>query len=97
MKTFQLKYSSYDFNWGYIEKTGEFAKVSQIKKRKYQTAVYRKAVDYCQENIYIIKGIVWVEQTFWKNCNLVGVGIARNSNQTIQEYLGESIYDYIIK
>jgi len=76
---------------------GEFVRVSQIIKRKHQTATYRKAVDWCQSNIYIIKGIVFVEETFWKNCRLVGTGIARNTNQTIQEYLGESIHNYIIK
>lgn len=97
MKTFQLNYLSYDSNGDCIEKTGEFAKVSQIEKRKHQTAVYRKAVDWCKSNIYIIKGIVFVEETFWKNCRLVGTGIARNTNQTIEQYLGESIYDYIIK
>lgn len=97
METFLKNYTTYDSNGEYVEKTGEFVRVSQIIKRKHQTATYRKAVDWCQSNIYIIKGIVFVEETFWKNCRLAGTGIARNTNQTIQEYLGESIYNYIIK
>ena len=97
METFLRKYTTYDSYGDYVEKTGEFVRVSQIKKRKHQTATYRKAVDWTQENIYIVNGIVFVEETFWKNTRLVGTGIARNTNQSIEEYLGESIYNYIIR
>lgn len=97
MKTFLSNYTTYDSNGDYLEKTGEFVRVSQIKKRKHQTATYRKAVDWCQKNIYIVDGIVFVEETHWQNCRLVGTGIARNTAQTIEDYLGESIYNYIIK
>ena len=97
MKTFLKKYAGYDSKGDYIEKTGEFVRVSEIEKIKHQTAVYRKAVDWCQSSIYIVKGIVFVEETFWQNCRLVGTGFARNTNQTIEQYLGEGIYNYIIK
>ena len=97
MKTFLSNYTTYDSNGNYIEETREFAKVYEIKKRKHQTAVYKNAVDWCQENIYIVAGIVWVEKTFWKNTRLLGIGSARNTNKTIDQYLGESIYNYIIK
>jgi len=97
MKTFLKNYTTYNSNGDYVEKTGEFVKVSQIIKRKHQTATYRKAVDWHQSNIYIVKGIVFIEETYWQNCRLVGTGIARNTAQTIEQYLGESIYNYIIK
>jgi hypothetical protein len=97
MKTFIKNYTTYNSNGDYVEKTGEFVKVSHIIKRKHQTATYRKAVDWCQSNIYIVKGIVFVEETFWKNTRLVGTGIARNTNQSIEQYLGESVYNYIIR
>ena len=97
MKTFLKKYAGYDSKGDYIEKTGEFVWVSQIEKIEHQTAVYTEAVDWCQSNIYIVKGIVFVEETFWQNCRLVGTGFARNTNQTIEQYLGESIYNYVIK
>ena len=97
MKTFQSTYETWGSNGDSISLTGEFVRVWEIKKTEHQTAVYRKAVDWCKSNIYIVEGIVFVEETFWKNCRLVGVGIARNTNQTIEQYLGESIYDYVIK
>ena len=97
MKTFKSNYTTYDSNGNYVEETVEFARVSQIIKRKHQTAIYRKAVDWCQSNHYIVDGIVWVEDTYWKNCRLVGTGSARNTNQTIEQYFGEDIYNYNIK
>ena len=81
----------------YLSNLGEFAKVSEIKKRKHQTAVYKKAVDWTQPNYYIINDIVWEESTVWKNTQLLGVGSARNTGKTVLEYFGESIYNYIIK
>lgn len=97
MKIFESNYTTYDNDGNYIEKTGEFTKTSEILKRKHQTAIYRKAVDWCQSNYYIVDGIVWEEDTYWKNCRLVGVGSARNTFQTIEQYFGDSIYNYIIK
>ena len=75
----------------------DYMKVSEIEKRKHKTAIYRKAVDWCQPNHYILDEIVWIEETYWKNCRLVGTGIARNTNQTIEDFFGDSIYNYIIK
>lgn len=97
MKTYLSNYLTQDCNWNLIEEVGEFAKVAEITKRKHQTAVYKKAVDWTQPNYYIVCGIVWEESTVWKNCKLVGIGSARNTGKTVQEYFGESIYNYIFK
>ena len=97
MKTYLSNYLIQDCNWNYIEEKGEFAKVSEITKRKHQTAVYKKLVDWTQPNYYIINDIVWEESTVWKNTQLLGVGSARNTGKTVQEYFGESIYNYIFK
>lgn len=75
----------------------DYMRVSEIEKRKHKTAIYREAVDWCQSNYYIVNGIVWIEETYWKNCLLVGTGIARNTFQTIEQFFGDSIYNYIIK
>ena len=97
MKTYLSNYTTYDSQGNYIEKTDEFTKVYEIKKRKHQTAVYNNYVDWTQPNYYIINDIVWEESTVWKNTQLVGVGSARNTGKTVLEYFGESIYNYIIK
>ena len=97
MKTYLSNYLTQDCNWNLIEEVGEFAKVDEITKRKHQTAVYKKSVDWTQSNYYIINDIVWEESTVWKNTQLLGVGSARNTGKTVLEYFGESIYNYIIK
>ena len=95
MKTYLSNYLTQDCNCNLIEEVGEFAKVDEITKRKHQTAVYKKSVDWTQPNYYIINDIVWEESTVWKNTNLVGLGSARNTGKTVLEYFGESIYNYI--
>lgn len=98
MKTFEQNYTTYDKDGNYIEETGEFVKVSQIEKRKHQTATYRHAVDWCQSNYYIVDGIVYCEDTHWENgSRLVGSGVARNTGKSIEEYFGEALKNYIIR
>jgi len=97
MNTYLSNYLTQDCNCNLIEEVGEFAKVAEITKRKHQTAVYKKSVDWTQSNYYIINDIVWEESTVWKNTQLSGVGSARNTGKTVLEYFGESIYNYIIK
>jgi hypothetical protein len=80
MKTFTKTYTDMDFNGNEIEITAEYCKVNDLLKTAKDSdyeLVYRGAVDWCQSVTYVIDGIVWKEETFWKNCNLVGCGEAR--------------------